>query len=166
MQSQNLVAIEATIIVKSKKRQILPFSIKQSVGERANLKPMKITLKTIMSESTEDLLKKVYDRVKHLPLNQSYVIDVIEEVHSDYLGHICIEGGLGTVELIKFTLGNTSANPPANDSVIPLTSISQLIPIVHNLDNRLNGRTSESERSDKYIYTKKAKLVSLLGAAT
>lgn len=119
-----------------------------------------------MSESTEDLLRIVNDRVKHLPLNQSYIIDVIEEVHADYIGHISIEGGLGTVELIKFTLGNTSANPPANDNVIPLTSISQLIPIVHNLDYRLNGQMRESERSDKYIYTKKAKLVSLLGAAT
>ncbi len=90
------------------------------------------------------------------------MIDVIEEVHSDYLGHISIEGGLGTVE----RLGDKIENPPANEKVIPLRSISQLIPIVHNLDNRMNGLTSKNERSDKYIYTKKAKLVSLFGAAT
>lgn len=119
-----------------------------------------------MNESTEELLKQVYEQVKHLPLNQPYVIDVIEEVHSDYLGHISIEGGLGTVERIKFTLGDKIESPQANEKVIPLRSISQLIPIVHNLDNRLNGLTRKSERSDKYIYTKKAKLVSLLGAAT
>lgn len=118
-----------------------------------------------MSASTEELLEQVYDQVKHLPLNQLYVIDVIEEVHSEYLGHISIEGGSGTVERINFTLGLKSSNPPAK-KVIPLTSISQLIPIVHNLDNRLNGPSRKNKRSEKYLYTKKAKLVSLLGAPT